>query len=167
MNKLIIAFVIVIIDQFSKLMIKYSLIPATPKDVLGDFLRFTYVENPGLAFGVSVGSFGWLLFIVTVLITLYIIYYIFSDMTLVRGEMLSLNFILGGAIGNLIDRAFTLFNLFDYRGVIDFMDIGVSDFYRWPYIFNIADMSVTIGIIIFIFSSYLYSNQNNISNETP
>lgn len=167
MNKLIIAFVIVIIDQFSKLMIKYSLIPASPKDVFGDFLRFTYVENPGLAFGVSVGSFGWLLFIVTVLITLYIIYYIFSDMTLVRGEMLSLNFILGGAIGNLIDRAFTLFNLFDYRGVIDFMDIGLSDFYRWPYIFNIADMSVTIGIIIFIFSSYLYSNQNNISNETP
>ena len=167
MNKLIIAFVIVVIDQFSKLMIKYSLIPASPKDVFGDFLRFTYVENPGLAFGVSVGSFGWLLFIVTVLITLYIIYYIFSDMTLVRGEMLSLNFILGGAIGNLIDRAFTLFNLFDYRGVIDFMDIGLSDFYRWPYIFNIADMSVTIGIIIFIFSSYLYSNQNNISNETP
>jgi len=166
MNKLMIAFVIVIIDQFSKLMIKFNLISASPKDILGDFLRFTYIENPGLAFGVSVGSFGWLLFIVTVLITLYIIYYIFSDMTLVRGEMLSLNFILGGAIGNLIDRTFTLFNLFDYRGVIDFIDIGLSNFYRWPYIFNIADMSVTIGIIIFIFSSYLYSNQNNINNET-
>ena len=161
-----IAFVIVIIDQFSKLMIKYSLISASPKDILGDFLRFTYVENPGLAFGVSVGSFGWLLFIVTVLITSYIIYYLFSDMTLVRAEILSLNFILGGAIGNLIDRTFTLFNLFDYRGVIDFIDIGLSNFYRWPYIFNIADMSVTVGIIIFIFSSYLYSNQNNISNET-
>ena len=166
MNKLMIAFVIVIIDQFSKLMIKFNLISASPKDILGDFLRFTYIENPGLAFGVSVGSFGWLLFIVTVLITLYIIYYIFSDMTLVRGEMLSLNFILGGAIGNLIDRTFTLFNLFDYRGVIDFIDIGLSNFYRWPYIFNIADMSVTVGIIIFIFSSYLYSNQNNINNET-
>jgi len=166
MNKLMITFVIVIIDQFSKLMIKYNLISASPKDILGDFLRFTYVENPGLAFGVSVGSFGWLLFIVTVLITLYIIYYLFSDMTLVRAEILSLNFILGGAIGNLIDRTFTLFNLFDYRGVIDFIDIGLSNFYRWPYIFNIADMSVTVGIIIFIFSSYLYSNQNNISNET-
>ena len=166
MNKLMITFVIVIIDQFSKLMIKYNLISASPKDILGDFLRFTYVENPGLAFGVSVGNFGWLLFIVTVLITLYIIYYLFSDMTLVRAEILSLNFILGGAIGNLIDRTFTLFNLFDYRGVIDFIDIGLSNFYRWPYIFNIADMSVTVGIIIFIFSSYLYSNQNNISNET-
>jgi signal peptidase II len=166
MNKLMITFVIVIIDQFSKLMIKYNLISASPKDILGDFLRFTYVENPGLAFGVSVGSFGWLLFIVTVLITLYIIYYLFSDMTLVRAEILSLNFILGGAIGNLIDRTFTLFNLFDYRGVIDFIDIGLSNFYRWPYIFNIADMSVTVGIIIFIFSSYLYSNQNNINNET-
>ena len=166
MNKLIVVFIIVIIDQFSKLMIKHNLLSVTPKDIFGNFLRFTYVENPGLAFGVSVGSFGWLLFIVTVLITFYIIYYLFSDTTLSKGEILSLNFILGGAIGNLIDRSFTLFNLFDYRGVIDFIDIGVSNFYRWPYIFNIADMSVTVGIIIFIFSSYLYSNQNNVSNET-
>ena len=86
-------------------------------------------------------------------------------MTLIKGEILSLNFILGGAIGNLIDRSFTLFNLFDYRGVIDFIDIGISGFYRWPYIFNVADMSVTVGIIIFIFSSYLYSNQSNANNE--
>ena len=166
MNKLIIALVIVVIDQLSKLSIKYNFLSATPHNIIGDFIRFTYVENPGLAFGLSVGSFGWLLFIVTVLITLYIIYYIFSDMTLIKGEILSLNFILGGAIGNLIDRSFTLFNLFDYRGVIDFIDIGISGFYRWPYIFNIADMSVTVGIIIFIFSSYLYSNQSNASNET-
>ena len=166
MNKLIITFIIVIIDQFSKLMIKYNLTSGTPKDILGDFLRFTYIENPGLAFGVSIGSFGWLLFIVTVLITLYIIYYLFSDIDLIKGEILSLNFILGGAIGNLIDRSFTLFNLFDYKGVIDFIDIGISNFYRWPYIFNVADMSVTLGILIFIFSSYTYSNSNNISNET-
>ncbi len=165
MNKIVIALIIVIIDQFSKLMIKYNLLSATPQSIFGDFLRFTYIENPGLAFGVSVGSFGWLLFIVTVLITLYIIYYIFSDSAFIKGEILSLNFILGGAIGNLIDRSFTLFNLFDYRGVIDFIDVGISSFYRWPYIFNVADMSVTIGILIFIFSSYLYSNQSNVSNE--
>jgi signal peptidase II len=163
--KLTVAFIIVIIDQFSKLMIKHSQITAIPENILSDFLRFTYVENPGLAFGVSIGSFGWLLFIVTVLITFYIIYYLFSDTSLAKGEILSLNFILGGAIGNLIDRSFTLFNLFNYRGVIDFIDIGISNFYRWPYIFNIADMSVTIGIIVFIISSYLYSNENNVANE--
>ena len=165
MCKLRVAFIIVIIDQFSKLMIKHSQITAIPENILSDFLRFTYVENPGLAFGVSIGSFGWLLFIVTVLITFYIIYYLFSDTSLAKGEILSLNFILGGAIGNLIDRSFTLFNLFNYRGVIDFIDIGISNFYRWPYIFNIADMSVTIGIIVFIISSYLYSNENNVANE--
>ena len=165
MCKLTVAFIIVIIDQFSKLMIKHSQITAIPENILSDFLRFTYVENPGLAFGVSIGSFGWLLFIITVLITFYIIYYLFSDTSLAKGEILSLNFILGGAIGNLIDRSFTLFNLFNYRGVIDFIDIGISNFYRWPYIFNIADMSVTIGIIVFIISSYLYSNENNVANE--
>ena len=81
------------------------------------------------------------------------------DAILIPGERLSLNFILGGAIGNLIDRGFTLFNLFDYRGVIDFIDLGITGIYRWPYIFNVADMSVTIGIIIFIISTYLHNNQ--------
>ena len=92
-------------------------------------------------------------------------YYLLFGDNLLKGEVLSLNFILGGAIGNLIDRGLTLFNLFDYKGVIDFIDIGIGDFYRWPYIFNIADLSVTIGITIFILSSYMYSRQNDLEDE--
>jgi len=42
---------------------------------------------------------------------------------------------------------------------IDFIDLGITGIYRWPYIFNVADMSVTIGIIIFIISTYLHNNQ--------
>ena len=165
MPKLALAFIVVIIDQFSKLMIKYSDLTPIPENILGNLLRFTHIENPGLAFGISVGSFSWLLFIITVLITLYIMYYLLFGDNLLKGEALSLNFILGGAIGNLIDRGLTLFNLFDYKGVIDFIDIGIGDFYRWPYIFNIADLSVTIGITIFILSSYLNSRQNDLEDE--
>ncbi len=165
MPKLALAFIVVIIDQFSKLMIKYSDLTPIPENILGNLLRFTHIENPGLAFGISVGSFSWLLFVITVLITLYIMYYLLFGDNLLKGEALSLNFILGGAIGNLIDRGLTLFNLFDYKGVIDFIDIGIGDFYRWPYIFNIADLSVTTGITIFILSSYMYSRQNDLEDE--
>ena len=165
MPKLALAFIVVIIDQFSKLMIKYSDLTPIPENILGNLLRFTHIENPGLAFGISVGSFSWLLFLITVLITLYIMYYLLFGDNLLKGEALSLNFILGGAIGNLIDRGLTLFNLFDYKGVIDFIDIGIGDFYRWPYIFNIADLSVTTGITIFTLSSYMYSRQNDLEDE--
>ena len=155
MPKLTLAFIIVIIDQFSKLMVKYSDLTPIPENIVGDILRFTYIENPGLAFGISVGNLSWLLFIVTMLITLYIVYYLVFGSNLLRGEAISLNFILGGAIGNLIDRGLTLFNLYGYKGVVDFIDIGIGS-YRW-YIFNIADLSVSIGISIFVFCSYFCS----------
>ena len=166
MPRLALAFIVVIIDQFSKLMIKNSsLTPIISEEILGNILRFTYIENPGLAFGISVGNLGWLLFIITILITLYIAYYLLFGKNLLRCEILALNLILGGAIGNLIDRGFTLLNLFNYKGVIDFIDIGIGDFYRWPYIFNIADLNVSLGIIIFILCSYSNSKQNKLEDE--
>ena len=165
MSRLTPAFIVVIIDQFSKLMVKNSGLTPIPQEIFGNLLKFTYIENPGLAFGISVGSFGWLLFVVTILITLYIIYYVLFGENLLRCEILALNLILGGAIGNLIDRGFTLLNLFDYRGVIDFIDIGIGDFYRWPYIFNIADLNVSLGIIIFILCSYFNSNPKDLEDE--
>ena len=165
MNRILVALIIVVADQLSKVAIKSSELYGASQPFLGDFVRITFLENPGLAFGVSVGGFGWLLFLVTILITLYIIHYLFSDSALIKGERLSLNFILGGAIGNLIDRGFTLFNLFEYKGVIDFIDLGITGIYRWPYIFNVADMSVTFGIIIFIISTYLHNNQEVNNDE--
>ena len=163
MPRLIFAFIVVIIDQFSKLMVKNSSLTPIPEEIFANILRFTYIENPGLAFGISVGNLGWLLFVITVLITLYILYYILFEENLLGCEILALNLILGGAIGNLIDRSFTLLNLFNYKGVIDFIDIGIGDFYRWPYIFNIADLNVSLGIIILILSSY--SKQNELEDE--
>ena len=165
MSRLTPAFIVVIIDQFSKLMVKNSGLTPIPEEFFGSILRFVYIENPGLAFGIPVGNLGWLLFIITVLITLYILYYLLFGENLLGCEILALNLILGGAIGNLIDRGFTLLNLFNYEGVIDFIDIGIGDFYRWPYIFNIADLNVSLGIIIFILCSYSNSKQNELENE--
>ena len=127
--------------------------------VLGDFARLTYIENPGMAFGIDDGGkifFSLFSVVASVGILLYL-YKMKNERLLFR---FSLALILGGAIGNLIDRVFygVLFNegsLF-YGKVVDFVDI---DFFnvnvlgyhlsRWP-IFNIADSSVTIGVLILL-----------------
>lgn len=61
--------------------------------------------------------------------------------------------ILGGALGNVLDRVLMVLLPSQYSGVVDFIDIGISNSLRW-YIFNVADTSITIGIIIYIFYSF-------------
>ena len=70
--------------------------------------------------------------------------------------LISFSLILGGAVGNIIDRFFVIFGMYNYQGVIDFIDIGIGS-YRF-YIFNIADMSVSIGILLFIYYNYFIEN---------
>ena len=172
MRVLYLSFFIIISDQFTKLWIKGISIPSFgvhiqglpmgfSRPIFGDFLRLTYIENPGMAFGIDIG--GKLFFsIFSILASIGIIYYLFK----VRNESLpfrlSLAMILGGAVGNLIDRVFygVIFNdapLF-YGKVVDFID---ADFFninlfgyhmnRWP-VFNIADASVTCGVLFLLLS---------------
>ena len=120
-----------------------------PHNFIGEYLRITYVENPGLAFGISVGDFYLIITLITLIITLFVLVNLYYEN--ISALIISLSFILGGAIGNTIDRFLVIFQ-FDYNGVVDFIDIGYSGF-RW-YIFNFADIYITIGIIIYIFYSY-------------
>ena len=163
MNKVSLAFVVVVIDQLSKYLIKLNFSLYESKALIGNFLRFTYIENSGLAFGLPIGSLSGLLFLITLLITIYIIRFLVFEKADKQYEHIALNFILGGAIGNLIDRGFSLFNLFGYQGVIDFIDMGMLS-YRW-YVFNVADLSVSIGIGVYIFYSYFCSKENQLEHE--
>jgi signal peptidase II len=129
-----------LIDQLTKLSVKYSFEYGKPHRILGDLVRLTYIDNPGMAFGLQFASqkfFTAFAMIATVIIFVYIVR--------ARAEKASLRFalalILGGAIGNLIDR-------FLYGKVVDFVDIGIGST-RWP-IFNLADSAVTIGMIVLI-----------------
>lgn len=172
MRILIISFTIVFVDQVSKFLVKGFSIPFLNINyegmyhgqripVIGDFFRLTFIENPGMAFGFDPGSEMklWIsLFSLFASIGLFIYFY------LIRYQSLSLRlaiaFILGGAIGNLIDRMLygVLYGygpLF-YGKVVDFLDFdffNVSflgrNYDRWP-IFNIADAAVSIGVLILI-----------------
>ena len=114
-----------------------------PHDVIGEYLRFTLVYNPGAAFGLSVRdpvTSRWVFTILTIgaLLILGRLY-----LTSPRGDTLrvtSLALVCGGAIGNLIDR------LRHALGVVDFLDVGVGDA-RWPT-FNVADMAVSTGAFL-------------------
>lgn len=140
MRILLLSIIVVIIDQSSKLSVKYFFEYGKPHKIIGNFLRLTYIENPGMAFGIEFG--GQMFFTVFALMATVIIFvYIVRARSEKLPLRLALALILGGAIGNLIDR-------FMYGKVIDFIDIGLKN-NRWP-IFNMADSAVTIGMVILI-----------------
>ena len=145
--------VIVALDQWSKWAIKTSFNLYQSKPVIQDLLHFTYVTNDGMAFGLSFPGGRHILLIMTILLTGFIIGFLWKEK---NGHPLikyGLALILSGAIGNLIDRLL-------YGKVVDFLDIMIGDFH-W-YIFNIADSSVTIGMILFIIHSiYIEQNKTN------
>lgn len=170
MRILYVTLAVVVIDQLTKLLVKGFTLPIIDYyhaglqlgqsiPVLGDFLRITYIENLGMAFGIDVGGRLFLIFFsfIASIGILYYLYHIRNESFLVR---FPLAMILGGAIGNLIDRIFygVFFGeapLF-YGKVVDFIDVDFFniDFLgihmtRWA-IFNIADASVTVGIVMML-----------------
>ena len=150
---IIIIVAIIALDQWSKWAIKTSFNLYQSKPVIQDLLHFTYVTNDGMAFGLSFPGGKHVLLIMTILLTGFIVGFLWKEK---NGHPLikyGLALILSGAIGNLIDRLL-------YGKVVDFLDLMIGDF-RW-YIFNIADSSVTIGMILFIIHSiYIEQKKTN------
>ena len=160
MKFILIPIVIVFCDQLSKTLIKnywldnnllYSRI-----DLFGNYVRLTFIENPGIAFGLDTSRFHVYVTCLTIIAIIFISYHLYILVTHNSYEKLSWSFILGGAIGNCIDRIMVLIPNSNYLGVIDFIDIGTAGF-RW-YTFNIADSAVTIGIIFYLMHS-LFTNK--------
>jgi len=112
--------------------------------VLGNFFRLTYVLNPGGAFGTKLGS-NIFYTILSVLAIIIAGYFFFKSKREDKIVLLTLSLVVGGALGNLIDR-------FRLGEVIDFLDFDFFDFSgldRWP-VFNIADSAVTIGMFLIL-----------------
>lgn len=172
MRVLYLSFVVVVADQITKLLVKGFSIPflnfnydgmyyGQTIPIIGDFFRLTFIENPGMAFGYDPGDglkFWVTLFSLVASIGLIIYIYLIREKSL--SLRIAIALILGGAIGNLIDRLFygVIFGyapLF-YGKVVDFLDFDFFNFTlfgrtydRWP-IFNIADAAVSIGVMILI-----------------
>ena len=161
MRVLYVTALVVILDQATKLFVKGFTLPffhheglqlGTSVPLLGDALRLTYIENPGMAFGIELGSQLYLA-VFSLFASCGVLYYLHK----VRDEVLviraGLALILGGAIGNLIDRVFygVVFDeapLF-YGKVVDFVDVNFLHLSRFG-IFNVADAAVTTGVVLLL-----------------
>ena len=147
---------IIALDQWSKWAIKTSFNLYQSEPVIQDLLHFTYVTNDGMAFGLSFPGGKHILLVMTILLTGFIIGFLWKER---EGHPLvkyGLALILSGAIGNLIDRLL-------YGKVVDFLDLMIGDFH-W-YIFNVADSSVTIGMVLFIVHSIIFES-SHLKNES-
>lgn len=131
----------IIIDQLSKLKAVEVLKDGSSIKIIGDFLRFSYVENRGAAFGILQNK-QWFFIIITV-IMMGVLLYLFFKYNISRLSKLSIVLIAGGAIGNLIDRV-------KLGYVVDFIDVRFGKIYDFP-VFNMADSFVVVGTIILIF----------------
>ncbi|MCK4311116.1 MAG: signal peptidase II [Candidatus Cloacimonetes bacterium] len=153
-----ISIIVILLDQISKFIIKNYLevgevIKVTPK-----FFWLTHVQNSGAAFSISFGSFliNKIVFIIVSVVAVLLLIYL-NMRSKSKTEKFAFALILGGAIGNLIDRIL-------YGRVTDFLWCDFPDFImrRWP-VFNIADSSIVIAIVILIFFSLFI--QHNTSEE--
>ena len=129
---------IVLIDQFTKYLMFYNKKLFINKDFL--LFKLDFVKNYGAAFNIFSGSRIFLSFI-SILFSILLIYLILRKNTLNELEFYSYSFILGGTIGNGIDRIFKGF-------VIDFINLNIINF---P-VFNISDISINIGFIFLLYS---------------
>ncbi|MCS6896491.1 MAG: signal peptidase II [Nitrospira sp.] len=137
--------VVIAVDQVTKLRVMQTMRLHESIQVIPNFFSLTYIRNPGAAFGLLAGSsqtFRLIFFGVTSLFALGLL----SAILLRMPEQdtwgrFSVAGILGGAIGNMIDRI-------RYGEVIDFLDFYIND-YHWPA-FNVADSAITVGVICLI-----------------
>ena len=131
---------IVLIDQFTKYLMIYNKKLFINKDFI--LFKLDFVKNYGAAFNIFSGS-RIFLSLISILFSIILIYLIFRKKTLNSFDLYSYSFILGGTIGNGIDRI--------YKGfVVDFINLNIINF---P-VFNIADISINIGVIFFLYNIF-------------
>lgn len=140
---------VIALDQFTKQLAINSLMQNENSLVLiADWLKLTYTENTGIAFGISLGSHSLLIAITALILAALLLYVVFSK-NRTPVFLVTFGLILGGGIGNLIDRV-------AFGRVVDFIHVDIYQGYLfgswmslWP-VFNIADSAITVGACILL-----------------
>ena len=157
LNKLLIGFIFLVVcfalDRLSKIYILNILNNVGQVDFyINQYLNIYLVWNTGIGFGlfssedkIFYNSFTAIIFIINIVI----LYFAFIETKI---KSLLLMIILGGSLGNLFDRVY-------YRAVPDFIDLNYHG-YHW-FIFNVADIFITIGIICLILSEFIFYKKKN------
>ena len=138
------------IDQISKVIVRAQVSPFSETPIIGDYFTLHNVENKGafLGMGSELSDTSRLIFllILPILVLGYVIYYILKNKTLDRMSLIAFCCIVGGGIANVFDRIV-------YGSVTDFFHIDLGGVFRTG-IFNVADMSVSAGMIMLLVASF-------------
>ena len=152
----LIVFIIFVLDRFSKL---YFLnLADTEKYIdiyVNSYLNFHLVWNTGIGFGLFSSGSNFYYNLITILIVLINIFILIIIIKSKDFKFLFLLMVLGGSFGNLFDRIY-------YRAVPDFIDIHYESFH-W-FVFNVADIFITLGIICLIIVEFIFNNKKE-NNE--
>ncbi len=136
------ALIIFITDVITKLIVSNTLLLRQSITIIKNFFYITYTKNTGVAFSL-LNKAKIFIIIITITIIIMLLKYI-KNKYINKYEQIAYGLILGGALGNLLDRLV-------YGSVIDFLDFKIFN-YDYP-IFNIADTGIVIGVIIIIITS--------------
>ena len=150
MSFYLIAFGVILLDRLTKLLIIQNLRVGQGMPVVPGFFDIVFVLNPGAAFGflatLSDEVRNPLFILISILAVILILFYHNRYLRSQRLVSVALGLVLGGALGNLIDRV-------HYGMVVDFLDVHVG-VYHWPA-FNVADSAISIGVSLMILDMLL------------
>ncbi|WP_082990058.1 signal peptidase II [Woeseia oceani] len=156
---MLLALVVVILDQVSKWLILEH-VPLYSKSALLSFVNITHQQNPGAAFSFLADAGGWQRWFFTVLaaaVSVFIAAWLWR-LRKERQAVLAwgLALVLGGAIGNLIDRVRLGY-------VVDFIQVMIAG---WPFpSFNVADSAITVGAVLLIVDAFFFSGRQQRTEE--
>lgn len=152
---IIISIILLCIDQISKLLVVNLLTKTDSITIIKNFFYLTYINNDGAAFSILVGKRIFLI-LIAVLVIVMLIRYIKKNNIQNKLELVSISLIIGGSLGNLMDRVI--------RGyVIDFLDFKIFN-YNFP-IFNLADTFIVIGVILLLLKELRKENNFDSRNK--
>ena len=151
-----IVFIIFLIDRFSKIYIlKMAELNGMVDIYVNSYLNIYLIWNEGIAFGLLTFNHNVIYNLISLLIICIIFIIIIMFIKAKGFTKHALILVLGGAIGNLFDRIY-------YKAVPDFIDLHIGNFH-W-FVFNVADIFITVGIICLIYDEIFY-NKASIKNE--
>ena len=148
---IILSIIFIIIDQVSKIIVVNNLTNNKSIEVIKSFFYLTYTNNKGAAFSILTGR-RILLILVALVVIGVLIYYVRKNKIEGKVNKIALSLVIGGSIGNLIDRIL--------RGaVVDFIDVKIFG-YNFP-IFNLADAFIVIGVFLLIIEMFRKEHRND------
>lgn len=156
LKEIILFFVLVCIDQITKIMITNHFELFQIKTIIEGFFHITYVQNTGAAWSI-LNNMTFLLTLVSVVVCIFLIYWLYKHPTESTYTRLLVCLILSGAFGNMIDRI-------AYGYVVDFLSFNLFG-YPFP-VFNVADMYLSCGVVLLLIVTYLKEKQDGTNQTT-